>query len=107
MQLAASNPLIAANTMQDPAAIRSFHFHASEQAIDDLKRRILATRWPDKETVNDASQGVQLATMKALVSYWGKDYDWRKGEAKLNSYPQFITNIDGVDIHHPRSLEKS
>ena len=70
-----------------------------------MLKRVAATRWPEKETVTDASQGVQLATMKKLADYWAKDYDWRKTEAKLNSYPQFITNIDGVDIHfiHVRS----
>jgi pimeloyl-ACP methyl ester carboxylesterase len=93
------------NTSQDPNAIRPFNFHASQQSLDDLKKRIANTRWPDKETVNDATQGVQLATIKALASYWGKDYDWRKCEAKLDKYPQFITNIDGLDIHfiHVRS----
>ena len=86
-------------------AIRPFHFKAPDAALVDLKRRIAATRWPEKETVTDASQGVQLATMKKLADYWAKDYDWRKTEAKLNSYPQFLTNIDGVDIHfiHVRS----
>jgi pimeloyl-ACP methyl ester carboxylesterase len=95
----------AANESQDATAIRPFKFHAPQQELDDLKRRISATRWPDKETVNDQSQGVQLATMKALASYWAKGYDWRKGEAKLNSYSQFVTNIDGLDIHfiHVRS----
>jgi pimeloyl-ACP methyl ester carboxylesterase len=94
-----------ANAAEDANAIRPFHVKIPQKEIDDLRKRILATRWPDKETVADASQGVQLATTKALVSYWGKDYDWRKCEAKLNTYPQFITNIDGVDIHfiHVRS----
>jgi pimeloyl-ACP methyl ester carboxylesterase len=89
----------------DDKAIRPFHFKAPDVALVDLKRRIAATRWPEKETVTDASQGVQLATMKKLTDYWAKDYDWRKTEAKLNSYPQFVTNIDGVDIHfiHVRS----
>ncbi len=70
-----------------------------------LKKRIEETRWPDKETVNDQSQGVPLSTMKSLAGYWAKDYDWRKCEANLNSYPQFVTNIEGLDIHfvHVRS----
>jgi len=90
---------------EEPTAIRPFRFHASQEALDDLKKRIAATRWPDKETVEDQSQGVPLATMQALVSYWGKNHDWRKAEANLNSYPQFLTNIDGLDIHfiHVRS----
>src|ERR1700726_4052803 len=103
--LFAANRSTAANESQDQTAIRPFKFHASQQSLDDLKKRIANTRWPDKETVNDSTQGVQLATMKALAGYWGKDYDWRKCEAKLNKYPQFITNIDGLDIHfiHVRS----
>ncbi len=86
-------------------SIRTFHIHVSEEALADLRKRIAATRWPDKETVTDASQGVQLKTMRELARYWATDYDWRKTEAKLNSYPQFVTNIDGVDIHfiHVRS----
>jgi pimeloyl-ACP methyl ester carboxylesterase len=90
-------------------AIRPFHFNASEEALADLRRRIAATRWPDRELVNDQSQGVQLATMQKLARYWGTDYDWRKCEAKLNALPQFMTEIDGVDIHfiHVRSKEKN
>jgi pimeloyl-ACP methyl ester carboxylesterase len=86
-------------------AIRPFRVHVPQEAIDDLRRRLAATRWPDKETVADQSQGVQLTTMKELVRYWGTEYDWRKAEAKLNALPQFITNIDGLDIHfiHVRS----
>jgi pimeloyl-ACP methyl ester carboxylesterase len=86
-------------------AIRPFQVHVPQAAIDDLRRRITATRWPDKETVTDQSQGLQLATMKDLVRYWGTEYDWRKAEAKLNALPQFVTNIDGLDIHfiHIRS----
>ena len=89
--------------------VRPFHINVPEKALADLRRRILATRWPDKETVADQSQGVQLATVQKLADYWAKDYDWRKAEAKLNSYPQFITTIDGVDIHfiHVRSKEKN
>jgi pimeloyl-ACP methyl ester carboxylesterase len=87
------------------SAIRPFHFKASEEALSDLRRRINATKWPERETVTDASQGVQLATMQALARYWATEYDWRKSEAKLNSYPNFITEIDGLDIHfiHVRS----
>ncbi|MBW4456841.1 MAG: epoxide hydrolase [Nostoc indistinguendum CM1-VF10] len=86
-------------------AIRPFRVHVPQEAIVDLRRRIAATRWPDKETVADQSQGVQLATMKEFVRYWGTKYDWRKAEAKLNALPQFVTNIDGLDIHfiHVRS----
>jgi pimeloyl-ACP methyl ester carboxylesterase len=78
---------------------------APQTALDDLRRRIAATRWPEKETVSDQTQGVQLATMQKLASYWGKDYDWRKCEAKLKALPNFITTIDGLDIHfiHVRS----
>ena len=96
------------NTSSDEA-IRPFQFHASQADLDDLRRRILATRWPEKEHVNDQSQGVPLATMKALADYWSTEYDWRKVEARLNSYPNFITNIDGLDIHfiHVRSKHKN
>ncbi|MFN6498635.1 MAG: epoxide hydrolase family protein [Nostoc sp. DedQUE01] len=95
------------NTAQRSAAdaIRPFRVHVPQEALVDLRRRIAATRWPDKETVADQSQGVQLATMKELVRYWGTEYDWRKAEAKLNALPQFVTNIDRLDIHfiHVRS----
>jgi len=93
----------------DDKSIRPFHFTASEEALADMRKRIAATRWPDKETVTDASQGVQLATMQKLARYWATDYDWRKCEAKLNALPQFITTIDGVDVHfiHVRSKEKN
>ena len=105
--LLATKHLVVATAADDPSAIRPFRVSIPQKEVDDLRKRILATRLPDKETVADASQGVQLATTQALVSYWGKDYDWRKGEAKLNAYPQFITNIDGVDIHfiHVRSKD--
>jgi pimeloyl-ACP methyl ester carboxylesterase len=88
-------------------SIRPFQYHAPQEALDDLRRRIGATRWPERETVNDASQGVQLATIQALARYWGTEHDWRKGEARLNAYPQFMTQIDGVDIHfiHVRSKQ--
>jgi pimeloyl-ACP methyl ester carboxylesterase len=85
--------------------IRPFRVKFGNDELNDLRRRILATRWPAMETVADASQGVQLATIQKLANYWAKDYDWRKAETKLNSYPNFITNIDGLDIHfiHVRS----
>jgi pimeloyl-ACP methyl ester carboxylesterase len=89
-------------------SIRPFQFHASDKALADLRRRISATRWPSRELVNDATQGVQLETMQKLAHYWVTDYNWRKIEAKLNALPQYVTNIDGVDIHfiHVRSKEK-
>ena len=80
-------------------AVRPFRFEASQSDLDDLRRRLQATRWPSKELVKDGSQGVQLATIQALCRYWATDYDWRKAEAKLNALPQFQTEIDGVDIH--------
>lgn len=87
------------------SAIRPFRVAIPQAAVDDMRKRLQATRWPDRETVSDHSQGVQLATLQNLVRYWGSGYDWRKGEAKLNSYPQFETTIDGLDIHfiHVRS----
>src|SRR5205085_11629338 len=96
----------AATAAQDSTAIRPFTLPVVPQsALDDLRKRIAATRWPEKETVADQTQGVQLATMKALASYWAKDYDWRKCEQKLKALPHFVTNIDGLDIHfiHVRS----
>jgi hypothetical protein len=85
--------------------IRPFRVDIPQEALDDLRRRIAATRWPSRELVADRSQGVQLATMQALARYWTTEYDWRKAEAKLNALPQFTTTIDGVDIHflHVRS----
>nr|WP_244470518.1 epoxide hydrolase [Microvirga vignae] len=90
-------------------AIRPFRFTASEEELAELRRRIEATRWPDQETVKDRSQGVQLATVQKLAQYWRTEYDWRKVEAKLNAYPQFITEIDGLDIHfiHVRSKHEN
>ena len=91
--------------------IRPFKITVPEEQIVDLRRRIASTRWPDRETAADQSQGVQLAKLQELVRYWGTDYDWRKTEAKLNALPQFMTTIDGVDIHfihvrsrHPNAL---
>jgi pimeloyl-ACP methyl ester carboxylesterase len=83
----------------DDRLIRPLTVGVPQAAVDDLRRRLAATRWPDKETVADQSQGVQLAKLQELVRYWGTDYDWRKAEAKLNALPQFMTTIDGVDIH--------
>ena len=91
--------------MAGNTAIRPFHFEASKDELTDLKRRVAATRWPDKETVGDQSQGVQLATAHKIAEYWTTQYDWRKGEAKLMAHPHFVTEIDGLDIHfiHVRS----
>jgi pimeloyl-ACP methyl ester carboxylesterase len=89
----------------DKTAIRPFHSNFPETELADLRRRINGTKWPDRETVNDASQGVQLATTQKLARYWATEYDWRNCEARLNGLPQFVTNIDGLDIHfiHVRS----
>jgi len=96
---------VATTTSSDGASIRPFSVSVPEAALADLRRRVQATNWPERETVADASQGVQLATMQALARYWASDYDWRKVEAKLNALPQFVTEIDGLDIHfiHVRS----
>ena len=89
----------------DATTIRPFTIETPQADLDDLRARIAATRWPEKEGVDDASQGVQLATIQAVARYWHDEYDWRKCEAKLNSVPNFITEIDGLDIHfvHVRS----
>jgi hypothetical protein len=94
-------PVLAASSED----IRPFRVNIPEQDLVELRRRVLATRWPDRETVTDTSQGVQLAKLQELVRYWGTDYDWRKVEAKLNALPQFVTEIDSLDIHfiHVRS----
>ncbi|MRG45208.1 alpha/beta fold hydrolase [Chitinophaga sp. SYP-B3965] len=96
---------------QSAETIRPFHVNVPEATLAELRQRVTATRWPDKETVTDQSQGVQLDKIKKLVQYWGTDYDWRKAEAKLNALPQFITTIDGLDIQfvhirskHPNAL---
>ncbi len=86
-------------TVESATAIRLFRAEFPDEAFEDLGRRIAATRWPEKETVEDASQGVQLATMQALARYWGSDYDFRRFEARLNAFPQFMTESDGLDIH--------
>jgi pimeloyl-ACP methyl ester carboxylesterase len=85
--------------VETPTEIRPFHVEIPEKQLDDLRRRIEATRLPSKELVEDRSQGVQLATIQELATYWGTEYDWRKVEARLNALPQFTTEIDGVDIH--------
>ena len=89
----------------DDTAIRPFHVHVAATELADLKQRVNATRWPDMETVADASQGVQLANLQGLVRYWGTSYDWRKAEARLNALPMYVTQVDGVDIQfiHVRS----
>jgi pimeloyl-ACP methyl ester carboxylesterase len=96
---------------EDVTTIRPFKINVPEEQIVDLRRRIAATRWPDKETVTDQSQGARLAKLQELIRYWGTNYDWRKLETKLNALPQFVTTIDGVDIHfihvrsrHPNAL---
>ena len=100
----------AAPVTAEDQSIRPFKkVQVPQAALDELRRRIKATQWPERETVADQSQGVPLATMKDLANYWATDYDWRKAEAKLNAFPQFITTIDGLDIHfiHVRSREKN
>jgi len=93
----------------DNTAIRPFHVNFSDAQLVDLRKRINATVWPDKETVSDEAEGVQLATMQSLARYWATEYDWRKIEAKINAVPNFITEIDGLDIHfiHVRSKHKN
>ncbi|MBN3766616.1 epoxide hydrolase [Burkholderia sp. Ac-20365] len=93
----------------DKTAIRKLRVHVPESQLVDLRRRIKATKWPERETVTDASQGVQLATMQKLANYWATSYDWRKVEARMNALPQFVTEIDGIDIHfiHVRSKESN
>ncbi|MBO0697693.1 MAG: alpha/beta fold hydrolase [Zavarzinella sp.] len=93
----------------DKDAIRPFRVNVPQADLDELRRRIQATRWPDRETVRDSSQGVPLATMQKLARYWATEYDWRKVEAKLNALPQFVTEIDGLDIHfiHVRSKHEN
>jgi pimeloyl-ACP methyl ester carboxylesterase len=98
-----------AQQVGEEVAVRDFHIDVPEEELVDLRQRIAATRWPDRETVLDRSQGAQLAELQELVRYWGTDYDWRKAEAKLNAWPQFMTAIDGVDIHffHVRSRHEN
>jgi hypothetical protein len=91
----------------EDGSIRPFHVNVPEERLVELRRRIAATNWPDKETVTDASQGVQLATIQKVARYWQTEYDWRKIEARLNALPQFVTQIDGLDIHfiHVRNMK--
>src|SRR5215208_6513134 len=98
-----------AHQVGEEVAVRYFHIDVPEEDLVDLRRRIAATQWPEKETVADESQGVPLATMQELARYWATEYDWRKGEAKLKALPQFITEIDGLDIHfiHVRSKHEN
>jgi pimeloyl-ACP methyl ester carboxylesterase len=93
----------------EDGSIRPFHVNVPEERLVELRRRIAATNWPDKETVTDASQGVQLATIQKVAHYWQTEYDWRKIEARLNALPQFVTQIDGLDIHfiHVRSKHEN
>jgi pimeloyl-ACP methyl ester carboxylesterase len=107
----ASHKTNAQPATKDDCEIRPFHVHFPEAQLSDLRQRIAATRWPDKETVADQSQGVKLEKLQTLVRYWGTTYNWRKTEAKLNALPMFVTNIDGLDIQfihvrsrHPNAL---
>jgi pimeloyl-ACP methyl ester carboxylesterase len=101
MEIAEASPA-SASTAQDntnvAASIHPYHVHVSDEALADLRHRLAETRWPDRETVSDNSQGAQLTNVQQLVEYWGSDYNWRKGEAKLNALPEYVTTIDGVDI---------
>src|ERR1700730_10295222 len=99
----------AATAVAEDTAIRPFRIDVPEEALNDLRRRIPATRWPERETVADDTQGVQLATIQELARYWMTDYDWRKCESKLNALPQFVTEIDGLDVHfiHVRSKHEN
>ena len=85
--------------MSSEAEVRPFRVDFPEEEVADLRRRVNATRWPERETVTDDSQGVPLAMMQELARYWGADYNWRKCEAELNALPHFVTEIDGLDIH--------
>jgi pimeloyl-ACP methyl ester carboxylesterase len=103
--------LASAAPAADPKAIQPFHINVADKDLTDLRNRIAATRWPDKETVSDRSQGAQLEQLQALVRYWGTSYDWRKAEAQLNNLAQYVTTLDGVEIHfiwvrspHPNAL---
>ncbi len=102
-------PEVGQRTSSQKTAIRPFRVSFPDSELDELRRRVNATRWPDRETVSDAAQGVQLATIQALARYWGTEYDWRKCEARLNALPNFITEIDGLDIHfiHVRSKHEN
>jgi pimeloyl-ACP methyl ester carboxylesterase len=107
--LASRSPLQLASQATDKNAIRPFRANVPEAELTELRERINATRWPERETVSDASQGVQFATVQALARYWGTEYNWRRCEAQLNALPQFITEIDELDIHfiHVRSKHEN
>jgi pimeloyl-ACP methyl ester carboxylesterase len=111
LAVAGAATLLPSKLTAAPAAdsIRPFRVNIPEAQLADLRRRVLATRWPERETVPDSSQGVQLERLRPLVQYWGTGYDWRKAEAKLNALPQFVTEIDGLDIHfiHVRSRHQN
>src|SRR5215212_5773944 len=92
-------PAMTTVEQQTGSAIASFHVDSSEEALEDLRRRLAATRWPTRELVEDRSQGVQLETLRALCRYWTSEYDMHRAEARLNALPQFTTQIDGLDIH--------
>src|SRR6202050_2901361 len=100
---------VKARAAAESSTIRPFHINFPQEQLVDLHRRVKATRWPDKETIADHSQGVQLATVRHLADYWVTGHDWRKVEARLNALPQFITEIDGLDIHfiHVRSKHEN
>jgi pimeloyl-ACP methyl ester carboxylesterase len=106
---AAVSQLLEDATAAADAGIRPFSYHATDEELADMRRRIEAVRWPDREVVDDQSQGVQLATIQALAQYWLNDYDWRRCEARINAFPNFITEIDGLDIHfiHVRSRHEN
>ncbi|MDX8030525.1 epoxide hydrolase [Lentzea sp. BCCO 10_0856] len=101
--------LVKASTAEAAGAIRPFRVRIPERDVTELRRRVLATRWPEAETVTDLSQGPPRRTMKALTNYWAHEYDWRTTERKLNALPQFMTQIDGLDIHflHVRSKHEN
>src|SRR3982751_426610 len=96
-------------TATEKTGLRPFRVNVPETELTELRRRINATRWPERETVADQTQGTPLATMQQVARYWANEYDWRKVEAKLNALPQFITEIDGLDIHfiHVRSKHEN
>ncbi|MGZ5869551.1 MAG: epoxide hydrolase N-terminal domain-containing protein, partial [Croceibacterium sp.] len=114
MNTTTQDTLVAADTktVRDDGVgseIRPFTYHASNEELADLRRRVKATKFPNRETVPDATQGVQLAAAQAIASYWASEYDWRKVEARLNALPNFVTEIDGLDIHfiHVRSKHEN
>ena len=109
MPATATKPALDTAQAARSPAIRQFRVDVPEEDVVDLRRRLASTRWPERETVPDRSQGPQLAELQELVQYWATDYDWRKAEAQLNAFPQFMTSIDGVDVHfiHVRSRHEN